>query len=46
MIELVMSLNKLTNMQREQLAQEFITSYGRATSLEQFISYMKNGGQI
>ena len=44
LIEFVKSLDELTDMQRAQLAQEFITSYSIATSLEQFVSYMKNGG--
>ena len=44
LIELVKALDELTDTQRAQLAQEYITSYSMATSLEQFISYMKNGG--
>ena len=44
LIEFVKSLDELTDMQRAQLAQEFITSYSIATSFEQFVSYMKNGG--
>lgn len=44
LIELVKALDELTDAQRAQLAQEYITSYSMATSLEQFISYMKNGG--
>ena len=44
LIEFVKSLDELTDMQRAQLAQEFITSYSIATSLEQFVSYLKNGG--
>ena len=44
LIELVKELDDLTDTQRAQLAQEYITSYSMATSLEQFISYMKNGG--
>ena len=44
LIELVKALDGLTVAQRAQLAQEYITSYSMATSLEQFISYMKNGG--
>ena len=41
LIELVKALDELTDTQRAQLAQEYITSYSMATSLEQFISYMK-----
>ena len=44
LIELVKLLDELTDTQRVQLAQEYITSYSTATSLEQFVSYMKNGG--
>ena len=44
LIELVKALDELTDIQRAQLAQEYITSYSMATSLEQFVSYMKNGG--
>ena len=44
LIELVKALDGLTVAQRAQLAQEYITSYSMATSLEQFVSYMKNGG--
>ena len=44
LIELVKTLDELTDTQRAQLAQEYITSYSMATSLEQFVSYMKNGG--
>ena len=45
LIELVKALDELTDMQRVQLAQEYITSYSIATSLEQFVNYMKNGGR-
>ena len=44
LIELVKALDGLTVAQRAQLAQEYITSYSMATSLEQFVNYMKNGG--
>lgn len=44
LIELVKALDELTDTQRAQLAQEFITSYSMAISFEQFVSYMKNGG--
>lgn len=44
LIDLVEALDKLTPVQKEQLAKEYITSYSMATSLEQFVSYMKNGG--
>lgn len=45
LIELVKALDELTDTQRAQLTQEYITSYSLATSLEQFVIYMKNGGQ-
>ena len=45
LIDFAEALTKLTNTQREQLAREFILSYGVATSFEQFASYMNNGGQ-
>ena len=44
LIDFVKALDELTDPQRAQLAQEFITSYSIATSLEQFVNYMKNGG--
>ena len=44
LIEFAKAVNGLTDTQRAQLAQEFITSYGMAASLEQFIGYMNNGG--
>ena len=44
LIDFVKALDELTDPQRAQLAQEFITSYSMATSLEQFVNYMKNGG--
>ena len=44
LIDFVKALDELIDPQRAQLAQEFITSYSMATSLEQFVNYMKNGG--
>lgn len=44
LIDFVKTLDELNDIQREQLAQEFITSYSMAISFEQFVSYMKNGG--
>ena len=44
LIDFVKALDELTDPQRAQLAQEFITSYSMATSLEKFVNYMKNGG--
>ncbi len=45
LIELIRSLDELTDMQRVLLAQEFVTSYGLAASFEQFANYMNNGGK-
>ena len=42
--DFIEAMNDLTPMQREQLAKEFLTSFGMATSFEQFITYMNNGG--
>lgn len=44
LIDFVKALDELNDIQRAQLAQEFITSYSMAISFEQFVSYMKNGG--
>lgn len=44
LIDFMVALSKLTEMQKQQLAKEFITSASMATSLEQFVNYMKNGG--
>lgn len=44
LIELIKALEELTETQRAKLAQEFIASYSMATSLEQFVNYIKNGG--
>lgn len=32
--------------QKERLAKEFMTSFGMATSFEQFVNYMNNGGRL
>lgn len=45
LIDLVKALDKLTPEQNKNLAREFITSMGIATSLDQFIKYMNNGGR-
>ena len=45
LIDLVQALDDLTDNQRKQLANNFITSVGMANSFEQFANYMKNGGQ-
>lgn len=44
LIDFVKSLDDLNDIQKAQLAQEFITSYSMALSFEQFVNYMKNGG--
>lgn len=45
LFELIEALDKLTPMQKERLAREFIASMGMAASFEQFMNYMNNGGQ-
>ena len=44
LFEFVKSLDELTDTQKAQLAQEFIASYSIATSFEQFVRCMNNGG--
>lgn len=46
LLDFAEALDKLTPMQKEQLAKEFIVSMGMAASLDQFIKYMNNGGQV
>ena len=46
LLDFAKALDKLTPTQKEQLAKEFISSMGMAASLEQFIKYMNNGGQL
>lgn len=45
LIDFMKALNGLTDVQRCQLAREYMASIGMAASFEQFISYMNNGGQ-
>ena len=45
LIDFISALNKLTEVQRQQLANEFITSVSISASFEQFAKYMSNGGQ-
>lgn len=42
----IAAFSKLTEMQKQQLANEFITSVSMAASLEQFINYMNSGGRF
>ena len=44
LLDFIKALDELDDIQKAKLAQEFITSYSMAISLEQFVSYMKNGG--
>lgn len=44
LIEFIKAFDRLTDTQKAQLVQEFMTSYGMATLFEQFVSYIKNGG--
>ena len=46
LIDFMVSLNESTEMQKQQLAKEFIASASMAASLEQFVIYMNNGGQV
>lgn len=46
LIDFFSALNKLTEVQKQQLANEFIASVSTAASFEQFVKYMNNGGQI
>lgn len=46
LIDFVVALSKLTDPQRQQLANEFIASVGMAASFEQFVKYMNNGGRL
>lgn len=46
LIEFIKALNALTPEQSRQLANEFLSSVAMAASLEQFVSYMNNGGQV
>ena len=44
LLDFIKTLDELDDIQKAKLAQEFITSYSKANSFEQFVSYMKNGG--
>ena len=46
LIDFISALNKLTEVQKQQLANEFIASVSMAASFEQFVKYMNNGGQF
>lgn len=45
LLELIEALDKLTPVQKEHLAREFIASMSMAASFEEFMNYMNNGGQ-
>ena len=45
LLELIKVLDKLTPVQKEHLAREFIASMSMAASLEEFMNYMNNRGQ-
>lgn len=45
LLELIKVLDKLTPVQKEHLAREFIASMSMAASFEEFMNYMNNGGQ-
>lgn len=40
------AVNKLTPKQREQLARELMAATGIAASIQQFINYIRAGGQV
>ena len=46
LIDFVEALNKFTDLQRQQLANEFIASFGMANTVELFVEYMNNGGRF
>ena len=46
LVDFVEALIKLTDSQRQQLANDFILSVGMVASFEQFVKYMDNGGQV
>lgn len=46
LIDFAAAVNKLTPMQREQLARELIASTGVAASIQQFINHIRAGGQV
>lgn len=46
LIDFAAAVNKLTPMQREQLARELMASTGVAVSIQQFINYIRAGGQV
>ena len=45
LLELIKALDKLTPVQKEHLAREFIASMSMAASFEEFMNYMNNGVQ-
>lgn len=46
LVDFISALNKLTEVQRQQLANEIITSISISASFEQFVKYMNNGGRF
>ena len=44
LIDFAVAVNKLTPIQREQLAKELVTSTGMEASIQQFINYIRAGG--
>lgn len=46
LIDFAAVVNKLTPMQREQLARELMASTGMAASIQQILNYIKTGGQV
>ena len=46
LMDFAKAVNKLTPKQREQLAKELMTATGMATAFQQFINYIRAGGQV
>lgn len=46
LIDFISALNKLTEVQKQQLAIEFLKSVGMTVAFEQFVKYMNNGGRF
>lgn len=45
LIDFIKAFDKLTPLQREQLAREYLASIGKEAAFEQFIHFMNNGGK-
>lgn len=45
LIDFIKAFDKLTPLQREQLAREYLACIGKEAAFEQFIHFMNNGGK-